>query len=85
MPALKLTDPAARFAGLFAMQPCWELPELVPCLTDLQVRLFTSLCNTKMEWAFHQNAMLPALEPYPAVPRSTLPLCLKIWNSDTGE
>ena len=46
---MKLTDPAARFAQLFAMRPCWELPELELYLTDLQVRLLTSLSEHKNE------------------------------------
>ncbi|EIE26940.1 hypothetical protein COCSUDRAFT_32309 [Coccomyxa subellipsoidea C-169] len=31
------TDPAARFAALFAVKPRWELPDLEPYLADLQV------------------------------------------------
>lgn len=31
------TDPAARFAALFAARPRWELPDLEPYLADLQV------------------------------------------------
>ena len=43
-------DPAARFARLFAVRARWELPELEPYLTDLQVYLFTSLSG-------HRNGM----------------------------
>lgn len=31
------SDPAKRFAMLFAARPRWELPDLEPYLTDLQV------------------------------------------------
>ncbi|BDA43076.1 Sister chromatid cohesion protein DCC1 [Coccomyxa sp. Obi] len=31
------TDPASRFAALFAARPRWELPDLEPYLADLQV------------------------------------------------
>ncbi|KAK9915250.1 hypothetical protein WJX75_006737 [Coccomyxa subellipsoidea] len=37
-PAAALSaDPAARFAALFAARPRWELPDLEPYLSDLQV------------------------------------------------
>lgn len=31
------TDPASRFAALFAARPRWELPDLEPYLADMQV------------------------------------------------
>ena len=43
------TDPAARFARLFAVRARWELPGLEPYLADLQVCALASLSSLMRE------------------------------------
>lgn len=56
-PAAALSaDPAARFSALFAARPRWELSDLEPYLSDLQVRT----CSRHLPHVCFSAARLPS-------------------------